>query len=436
MPIDLSLQRVQLLLRKLGSPHLQSNYVHVAGTNGKGSICAYVASIVSSCIKDSKVGKFTSPHLVERRDSISLNNVSVSEKMFCQVENQILEVNRAYNIGATEFEILTSTAFQIFAMEQVDLAVIEVGLGGRLDATNVIEAAQFEDTNKIVKKGVLATGIAKIGLDHESILGSTLREIACEKAGIIKPGICNVVDGTNDEQVLKTVEAKCNETHSLNFPVVSTSNDIPTLFGVVQREQSPLKGNYQLQNLSVALKIIDIIFPYLKSSMDPQRVNFSLETVNWGIREVTWPGRLQSLDLKFDKSSNSKLPVLLDGAHNSQAAKELSGYLKFKFADKPITFIIAVTKGKDLHPLLSQLSLKAQDRVIITKFGPVDGMPWIQPNDPYELGEQVLKYNGNVTVEPSVNQIFSSLSSDENIVICGSLYLVGEVLRIHRLNSA
>lgn len=432
MPIDLGLVRVTTLLSKLGNPHLKSNFIHVSGTNGKGSVCAYLTSLLLANTNDFKIGKFTSPHLLDRNDSVTLNNVPVSFSKFSEVEKDILDVNKKYDIGATEFEILTATAFQIFHLEKVDLAVLEVGLGGRLDATNVVEAAVINQGNKIVQKGVLVTGITKIGMDHENILGSTLKEIAGEKAGIMKAEIPNVVDGTNDDEVLKVIQQKAKDMDSENFQVITTSNKINTSFGVVDRDESPLKGSYQLQNLSLSLRILDIIFPFLKETYN-EKVNFSLSNIIKGVQNVEWPGRLQSLNLKYDPNE-SELPVLLDGAHNGQAAQELGKYLLEKHNNNPITFILAVTKGKDLEPLLKAL-IRQQDKVIVTTFGAVDQMPWVKANDPQELKQEILAYTQNVQVEQSIPKAFKFAPKNEPVVVCGSLYLVGDVLRLHRKNT-
>ncbi len=432
MPIDLGLSRIALLLSKLGNPHLKANFIHVSGTNGKGSVCAYLTSLLLSNTQDFKVGKFTSPHLLYRNDSVTLNNIPISLNIFTKVEKEIEELNLRFNIGATEFEILTATAFQIFHLENVDLAVIEVGLGGRLDSTNIIEGAIINSQNKIIKKGVLATGITKIGMDHENLLGSTLKQIAGEKAGIIKQKIPNVIDGTNDAEVLQVVQNKAAELGSENFVVTPASNDIVTSFGIVNRNESPLKGCYQLQNLSVSLKIIDLIFPFLKNSY-PEKVKFSNQNVIKGVQNVEWPGRLQSLQLKYD-SSKPSLEVLLDGAHNGQAALELHKYLKQKYNEEPITFIIAVTNGKDLTPLLSSL-ISPKDKIIVTKFGNVESMPWIKANEPQDLKQELLKYTQNVVIEPEVRKTFGLVEQVEHTVVCGSLYLVSEVLRLHNDNT-
>lgn len=433
MPIDLGLHRIATLLSVLGHPQRYANFVHVAGTNGKGSVCAYLTSMLIASTRGFKVGKFTSPHLMFRHDCVTVNDVPVDLHKFEKVEQQVLSLNEQHGIGATEFEILTAVALQIFKLEQVDLAVMEVGLGGRLDSTNVLEPAKLgRDSYTILQKGVLVTGITKIGLDHEAILGNTIGEIAAEKAGIIKQGITNIVDGTNEPDALNVISSKARDVKSHNYVVIQQDEQIATPFGIVARTWSPLKGQYQLQNLSVSLKIIEVLFPFLQENF-PLQCDFSLANLQRGIQGVHWPGRVQSINLKFSKDEPA-LPVLLDGAHNGQAAKELAKHLRSTFGDdSPLTFIMAVTKGKNLKPLLSEL-VRPQDKIIATKFGSVDGMPWIIANDPRDLRQELLQYTRNVIIEEDNTQTFKLVESTDNVVVCGSLYLVGEMLRLHNSN--
>lgn len=431
MPIDLGLARVISLLSKLGSPQLKSNYIHVAGTNGKGSVCAYLSSILLSSTKDFKVGKFTSPHLIYRHDCITLNNNPVKLDLFRQIEDSVIQLNKEHSIGCTEFEILTIVAFKIFELEQVDLAVLEVGLGGRLDATNIVPAAKIKE-NTIIEKGVLATGITKIGKDHESFLGNTLREIAFEKSGIIKSEIVNVVDGTNEIEVLEVVDKTSKELNSSNIKVLSNSNEIDTSWGVINREESPLKGGYQLQNLSVSLKILELVFPLLENSYK-NHIFPSKPNIIEGIQSTSWPGRLQTLTLKYNKTES--LTILLDGAHNAQSAKELRNYLSSIYENQSITFVIAFTKGKDIDELLKELQINENDKVIITQFGGIDGMPWIKATEAIDIEKIVANYTKKIKTYLNHSELFESIKNDENVVVCGSLYLVGEVLKLNSDNQ-
>ena len=182
--IDLGLARIGRLLQ--ATPQ-SWRAIHVAGTNGKGSICAYLSAALRS--NGLSCGRFTSPHLIDRWDCINVNGRAVSETVFRDVEKAVRQRDQAESLGATEFELLAATAFGVFQREKVEVGVVEVGLGGKLDATNALR-------HKVV------TVIAKIGLDHQSFLGNTLEEIALQKAGIMRPGVPCVVDGSNHPSCL------------------------------------------------------------------------------------------------------------------------------------------------------------------------------------------------------------------------------------------
>jgi len=189
--IELGLSRISQLVKY--TP-LTWKAIHIAGTNGKGSVASYLSSL----LKRGKIrtGRFTSPHLIDRWDCIVIDEETVAKPVFDLVESEVKARNGKYNIGASEFELLTATAFGIFNRHRVDVGVVEVGLGGRLDATNVLTA---ED--------VIVSIITKIGIDHQAVLGDTLGEIATEKGGIIKKGVPFLVDSTNPPEVLAALEA-------------------------------------------------------------------------------------------------------------------------------------------------------------------------------------------------------------------------------------
>lgn len=214
--IELGLQRISRLLSKT---HLPWRAIHVAGTNGKGSICVYISGMLeaynnSNFRKLSKRptirhGRFTSPHLIDRWDCISINQKTVSSALFHEIEQKVLLRNASEEINASEFELLTATAFEIFTHEKVDIGVIEVGMGGRLDATNILGVPVDADPTSgepIVRALPLATAIAKIGLDHQSFLGTTLQAIASEKAGILKATVPLVYDSSNPPEVHDTFQ--------------------------------------------------------------------------------------------------------------------------------------------------------------------------------------------------------------------------------------
>lgn len=427
MGIDLGLKRVSRLLALLGDPHKSNWYsIHVAGTNGKGSVCAYISSVFSEARISN--GRFTSPHLLDRWDSISINGRAVNESLFQEVEGVVRETDKSHEVGATEFEMLTVTAFEIFRRERVRVAVVEVGLGGRLDATNVLVANEDENDNW----GVISSVITKIGLDHQGFLGSTLGKIAKEKAGIIKPFIPVVVDGSNAPEVLEVVTSTAENNNAHVEIVVPQPTRVPgesliktSNFGIINSKITPLKGNYQANNLGCAVNALSSVAHFFP--------DLTRDHVLKGIGKTNWPGRLQVLDISLDKDRD--IPVLLDGAHNDEAAEKLREYIDTtlrKSPDSPVIFVVAFTQGKDFNSILQRV-LKPQDTVIATEFGKVDGMPWISSHTSQEVADVAQTVvSSQVQQSSNVREAVNLVDTTDRIVIFGSLYLVSEVLRWQR----
>ncbi|SCU90020.1 LANO_0D07294g1_1 [Lachancea nothofagi CBS 11611] len=421
MAIELGLSRISKLLQHLGNPQNKINVLRIAGTNGKGSVCSLLQSVLQTNA-NYQVGKFTSPHLVHITDCITVNGKSITVKDYNGIRSRLQEVNETHKLGCTEFEVLTCTAFEYFQIKKCNWWVLEVGLGGRLDATNCSLGA-----NKIC-------GITKIGMDHQGFLGNTLEQIGTEKAGIIVPGVQFVaVDGTNDPKVLDVIKKRTDIVHatsSLTNSIVSDNVIKTKSWGNIDRDIVPLNGDYQMSNIAVALSLLD----YLQGE---RKASISLQQLKDGLQNVRWPGRLQNV-LYYTEGKHEPLKLLIDGAHNGDAAIALSRYIDqhVRDDDNPITFVIAVTQGKTLEPLLSPL-IKPQDRVIVTRFGPVEGMPWITAMTTSDLISHVSKYTKNVSSQPSVQKAIdqASESCSNPTVLCGSLYLCGELLRTKNVNS-
>lgn len=399
--IDLSLARISRLLQS--TPQTWKAF-HVAGTNGKGSICAYLSALLHA--SGSSCGRFTSPHLIDRWDCITVNERPVSETAFREAENAVKQRDQESGLGATEFELLTATAFEIFHRQKVEYGVVEVGLGGRLDATNAMK-----------QKAV--TVITKIGLDHQSMLGNTLEEIALQKAGIMRRGIPCVVDGSNSPTVLKVIEEHAKQVGAeVHYP--STSELAEALAGSGYEP-------HQIQNLACA---------HLAFRLGCPSHDHSLSHLVEVARKATWPGRLQVLDI--GSITGRAQQVLLDGAHNTQSAEVLASYVqkRLRHAGKPVTWVLAASQGKDMDGIL-RLLLQAGDSVAAVRFGPVDGMPWVRPADPEgilnlakPLGIQE-SYNGLDDI-PATLRWASATADGGPVVIAGSLYLVSDVLRLLR----
>ncbi|KAI1429113.1 FolC bifunctional protein [Xylaria sp. FL1777] len=345
--IELGLARITALLT---STPQTWKAIHVAGTNGKGSICAYL----NAMLRASRVscGRFTSPHLVDRWDCITINDSPVSEARFHHFEELVKRRNEEQRLGASEFELLTATAFEIFEAEKVEFGVVEVGLGGRLDATNAL-------------KHKTVTIISKIGLDHQSFLGNTLEEITLQKAGIIRPKVPCVVDASNPQSVLDVIRSQADSLGASVKLTQLSSNG----FGGKLGEQLE---SHQQQNLLCAYEAFHLAYPSHAMPKD--------ELLSVGASAV-WPGRLQYIDIK--KITGRVKPILLDGAHNPQSANVLSTFVekRLRVHGKPVTWVLAASAGKDISEILKVL-LRDGDNITAVGFGPVDGMPWVKPATP------------------------------------------------------
>ncbi|KAI1250391.1 hypothetical protein MGN70_007444 [Eutypa lata] len=402
--IDLGLARIAALLKN--TPQTWKA-IHVAGTNGKGSICAYLTAMLRA--KKTTCGRFTSPHLIDRWDCITVNDGAVSEAKFRHFEDVVKKRNEDQCLGASEFELLTATAFEIFESEKVEVGVIEVGLGGRLDATNALK-----------QKSV--TVISKIGLDHQSFLGNTLEEIALQKAGIMRAGVPCVVDGSNPRPILDVIREHAATTGTT---VNITGPESSELVREMQDRLEP----HQCQNLASAHKAFQLA--YLQHADDTS-------VLARAIGEMVWPGRLQSLDIR--SLTGRKARVLLDGAHNPQSAEVLAAYVNkyLRTTGKPITYVLAASEGKDLTEILNLL-LRPGDNVVAVEFGPVDGMPWVKPMESNCISRVASSYgvtaasqlDARANVQSALE--WATRTADEGpLVIAGSLYLVSDILRTLR----
>lgn len=463
--IELGLQRISRLLSKT---HLPWRAIHVAGTNGKGSICVYISAMLEAYNKSAfrqqmdkptiRHGRFTSPHLVDRWDCISIDQKPVSSALFHEIESRVLLRNTAESINASEFELLTATAFEIFTHENVDIGVIEVGMGGRLDATNILGKPVDTETSSpsIIRAKPLVTALAKIGLDHQSFLGSTLQAIATEKAGILKPEIPLVYDASNPPEVLDTFKNMAND---IEAPVPALADfDLPPSDLMSQALPPPILADispgltktdtsthlHTKQNTAVALHTTLLALSQL--SLIPLPPPASLLTNLLSVpSQTTFPGRLQNLNIQPLTGRNQS--VLLDGAHNAQSAAVLAEATKRlrdsedRQGQKPaITWVLAASDSKDVKELLRPLLLPG-DSIFAVEFGPVEGMPWVKAM----ASQRVLNYAHEVlgpggaaeegAFGPDVVAGLKGASESARggpLVIAGSLYLVGSVLRALR----
>ncbi|KAK9320947.1 Mur ligase [Lipomyces orientalis] len=427
MSINLGLERVASILHALKGPQKFFQVFHVAGTNGKGSVCAYISSILhrSSLI----TGRFTSPHFFHPRYSISINEKPVSKLLFDDAHGMVQSISQREGIDATSFELLTATALEIFYRKGIDVAVVEVGLGGRFDATNVDYKVG----------GVLGTIITRIGLDHQTFLGDTIEDITHQKTGIMRRDVPVTVYGDNEDAACKVI---LQDAAAIKCPVTIVSASsirrevdesgmqslyLPTKsFGDINLSASPLNGSYQHMNLACAITALDMARPSLPTVTG--------SSIHEGITRTKWPGRLQLLNAS-EFAGDTQQWVLLDGAHNVQAATSLSEYvedLRKESKDGTITWVMALSGNRDCKEIMSLL-LRNRDRFYPASFGAVDGMPWVRPLDRNLLTSAATDLLGSEELVFLVHGAAKDIIKDackhnSPVVVCGSLYLVSDVL--------
>ncbi|KAL8953798.1 MAG: hypothetical protein Q9222_000363 [Ikaeria aurantiellina] len=352
-----------------------------------------------------RTGRFTSPHLIDRWDCITVDEKVVEQSAFDDVAAAVRHRDIQDDIKASEFELLTATAFKLFAQEKVEIGVIEVGLGGRLDATNVLEHP-------------LVTVITKIGEDHQSLLGKTIEEIAGHKAGIMKSGVPCIVDATNPTSVHSVLDTTAQQVGAgplfhVSSEAFAEDGDLQAFLAKTDLEHHQ-RMNFYLAYCAAKIAVRQLAPTVLSS------------TLLAGAGEAAWPGRLQTINIAG--LTGRKEPVLLDGAHNAQSAEALALFVKERIRTQcqPITWIIAVSRGKNIESILSPL-IKSIDNIIAVAFGPVDGMPWISPAEPgYVLAEArslgvagLLKDTGRDVRDALA--LATSIAAGAPIVVGGSL---------------
>lgn len=315
--IKLGLETIETLVARLGFPHRRYRTLHIGGTNGKGSTAAMAAAVLQAA--GYRVGLYTSPHLVEFRERIRVNGEMIAESEVARLTDQMKELCEP-DLSPTFFEFTTAVAFQYFAEVEVNVAVLEVGLGGRFDATNVVAP--------------LACAITTIALDHQEYLGTTLGSIAFEKAGIIKPNVPVVIGRIAGEARQVIEQAARSRSASLgclgqDFHVIG---ERPAQFSYVGREWRledlccPLEGSHQLDNAACALALLE--------AAGSSGLNISEQAIRDGLSRVMWEGRLEVVD--------RRPTVVLDGAHNPAAASAVADYLRSFRASNPSSRVILV----------------------------------------------------------------------------------------------
>lgn len=364
--IELGLDRMYKILELLENPQDKLKCIHVAGTNGKGSVCAILASILKEAGK--KIGLYSSPHIFKYTERIKLNGQDISDENFSKYVFEITDLADKNNINLTEFEILTAVMFKYFFDNNADVVVLETGLGGKFDATNVI-------------KSNLCSIITHIDLDHTDRLGSTKEEIAFEKAGIIKPN-CPVITSEGYEAI-KDKADECNSLFLLTAPYADTTN-------------LSLKGTYQQENLALALAAIDLLFPDI-----PQTV------IDNGLKKVQHPCRFQFIEDKM---------MIIDGAHNPNGIIALKESLDKYFPDKKRRFVFGCLKTKDYKKMIKYLFDK-KDEIYFYHF-----------NNPNSVTFEELQAACEYPSKEFVSLDEFETSTDTLTIICGSFYMLNEIM--------
>lgn len=397
--IKFGLSKTSNLLNAFGNPHEGQNYVHIAGTNGKGSVAAFLASILQEA--GFKVGVYTSPHLLRFTERFRINGREMSRETAAQLINELRRVVVAEE-PPTFFEATTAMALVYFAREKTDLAIMEVGMGGRLDATNIIHP--------------LVSVITNISLEHQDFLGTSIREIAGEKAGIIKEGV-DLVTGARRPQVVEEFRATCRAKKAPFWRIGEQIRYRMTpsglhYYGPARRMNSlllGLKGHFQARNATLALAVGELL----------ERKGFpeSQEQVRAGLKNVDWPGRMQVI------STNPE--ILLDGAHNPGAARALAGALQEEYRNRRIIVVIGVMDDKDIREILKWI-VPLGDHVIYTR------PRYYRAAAPERLMAEAASFG--VTGEivpalfPALDRAGNLANPSDVIVVCGSLFTVGEAL--------
>lgn len=434
-PIEIKLDRILEALKRLDNPHLKiPPVIHVSGTNGKGSTVSYITNILMN--SGYRVHKYTSPHLINFNERIVLNGVEISDQYLFDIMERTRRavesgppIISGRNLGLTLFEATTVASFLAFSEVPADFLVMEVGMGGRLDATNVIE-------NSILSI------ITPVALDHQEFLGETEEMIAHEKAGIIKKNI-PVIVGPQREDVLKVIEFHASLNRS---PIYRYGHEFSSKFyknenffeyinlnsnEITKYPLPSLKGPHQTQNSSIAIAASEI----LSTRYDAQ---IFYENIEYALKETFWPARIQKIEKGRIKDLAPKnWEIYLDGAHNASGAETLARWIEDYAKKRSVYMIFGTTRGKDLTPYLLQLKEFIKFTCTVCVFHETNayrGSEILSMAEKIQMNAKSFSY-----VPDALNFIKENFYDGQNekeedsiILICGSLYLAGDVLKINQ----
>ncbi|HZJ83056.1 MAG TPA: folylpolyglutamate synthase/dihydrofolate synthase family protein [Clostridia bacterium] len=402
----LGLKNIKELLKRLGNPEKEFKYIHIAGTNGKGSVTSMLSHILYEA--GYRVGMFVSPYLENFTERIQVNLQEMPRedlaKIAQRVKGKIDEMVADGSNHPTEFEIVTAIGLVFFAEKKVDIAVVEVGLGGRLDSTNIVEEP-------------LVSVITTIDFDHMHILGDTLDKIAYEKAGIIKTGrpVISYPQQDDAARVIKNIAKDRNAPLYLvtkdQISVKKTSiheNIFDFLYKNSKYKGLRLKlvGEHQTLNAATALTTIEVI--------KELGVYISKEAIISGLCKTRWPGRLEKV---YENPT-----IIIDGAHNRSGARALANTMENYFSQKGITLVLGILKDKEVEGIISNICPLAHTTIITKPDNP-------RAMEPEELEERVKEYCDNTIIEnnliKAIDKAKDISKNQGTVLVCGSLYLAG-----------
>lgn len=393
------LERVRELLSRIGDPQKKLKFIHIAGTNGKGSCAAMTASVLKAC--GFRTGLFISPYLYRFNERMQINGRDIENEALADIVTRIRPHADGMEQHPTEFEMMTAAAMLWYAEEKCDVVVLEVGLGGRLDATNVIDCPE-------------CAVIMNIGLDHTAYLGDTVELIAAEKGGIIKPG-CDCVLYQQSEGVEKVIRGICDERgarlHTADFSAISCEFD--SLEGqVFSYKGEPyaiaLLGGNQLNNAAVVLEIVSVL--------RGKGWKLDASDVEHGLYAASWPGRFEVI--------SDEPYFVADGGHNPQCAESVAANVERYFPGVRRVFLVGILADKDYEQVMDILAKSADEFVCVT------------PNSPRalkaeELAETLKKYGKPVRavgdIADGVDAARQAAGADGMVCATGSLYMIGEI---------
>jgi dihydrofolate synthase / folylpolyglutamate synthase len=401
------LMRMNHLLEKLGNPHQKHKTVHIGGTNGKGSTVTYLRNVLQEA--GYTVGTFTSPYFERFNERISINGEPVSDEDLTLLVDKIKPIAESMEQsewgGPSEFEVITAMSFYYFAeLKPVDLVLYEVGLGGRLDSTNVITP--------------MLSVITSIGMDHMQFLGNRMEDIAFEKAGIIKPNV-PVISGVHQPEAVKVIEETALEMKSDLFQLgqdfsvkriaLLEKGERFEYISLLQHDTFELSmiGNHQINNAAIAIKAIDLL-------VKNQEMKIAPEHIKAGLKRASWPGRMEALsDIR---------EIYIDGAHNPEGVAALVKTIKDRFLHKRVTVLFSALHDKELKLMITQLE-EAVDSIGFTTF---DFPRVASVEELYEVSSHPNKAEVHNWKDYLENKILS-MQEDEVLLITGSLYFLSEV---------